>query len=297
MAVLSFVLDGQGIPSTVSSQTIRTALKDAQGPIANSVLIACHQALLRDFSSLSAGDQIDSGIIAPDLAAPTSLLELPLRYPTNAIVANVQLYLVQLLRYLTYAGDGFTSPEGEHTDSEIYGFSSGMLAATVIACSRDIPSFITHAVSICRLAFWLGLRSQQHANNLLRESLAESSCTSTWNLVIFGSTRAEVQVAINSYNNAHVRIKNLSWFGFANSIYHSAGPSSPIFICCNTSNMYLCIRPASHAIHLSLLLPSVFLYNVPIHTNSCTLSLCGTRGNQSYPIGRHGSSRDSFTWL
>ena len=197
----SFVLDGQGIPSSTSTQTILTAQRDAQVPLANSILLACHQAFLHDFDSLSVEEQRTTGLVPEDFTTPTSLLELPLRSPTNAIVANVHLYLVQLLRYLARTT---RSNDDDYSQCNIYGFSSGMLAATVIACSKDIPSCVSHAVSTFRLAFWLGLRSHQYASKTLHSPPTDGSCDSTWNLVIFGSTGVEVQEAIDRYTTANV---------------------------------------------------------------------------------------------
>ncbi|KAI0685572.1 beta-ketoacyl synthase [Cytidiella melzeri] len=199
----SLVLDGQGIPSTTSSQTIHTALHDAQSPLANSIMRACHQMLLRDFGSMSSEEQENSGLTVTDFATPNALLELALRYQSNAIVANIHLYLVQLLRYLAHANDTLGAEEDCTSVSDIYGFSSGMLAATVIACAKDIPSLISHAISVFRFAFWLGVRSEQHARTATNGIVAEASPAATWSLVVFGSTRGEIQQAIDRYTTAY----------------------------------------------------------------------------------------------
>ncbi|KAI0343639.1 ketoacyl-synt-domain-containing protein [Trametopsis cervina] len=202
-ATSSFVLDGQGIQSSASLQTISTAIEDAQAPLANSVLHACHQSLLRDFNSLSSQERVESGLTLADISTPLSLLELPLRAPTNAIAANIQLYLVQLLRFLaSLPSDHWQTAQDTAHESDILGFSSGLLAATVIACARDIPSCITHAVSAFRVGFWLGLRAQQHASKALVGNVTPGASEATWCLVVFGATRGEISLAIDGFVTA-----------------------------------------------------------------------------------------------
>jgi hypothetical protein len=195
------VLDGQGLSSITSSQTIRTALKDAESPLANSILTACHRALLHDYASMSEDDQENCGLTPADFASPSALLNLPIHIHENAIVANIHLFLVQLLRYLAHSGSGLGVTHEPHSSLNILGFSSGILAATAIACTEDIPSCISHSVSIFRLAYWLGLRSQLYMRTMSNTS---SISQATWSLVIFGSTRSEIQQAIDLYTSTHV---------------------------------------------------------------------------------------------
>lgn len=206
----ALVLDGQGIPSITSPQTIQTALQDAQLPLSNSILLGCHQALLQDVSSLSSKDKASCGFGAGDIVFPAAILELPLRYPTNAVVANIHLCLVQLLRYLAICNNGSNPVHDKASGHEVLGFSSGTLAATVIACAKDIPSCVAHAVSAFRLAFWLGLRSEQYAHTLSSGALKDYPSDATWSLVIFGTTREEIQQAIEQHIVAHVSIQRPS---------------------------------------------------------------------------------------
>lgn len=196
--LLLFVLDGQGIPSSTSLQTIQTAALDATSPLGSSILLACHQALVQDLDSLTSDERIVTGLGSANVASPETLLELPRYYPHDAIVANIHLYLIQVLRYLACNRDA-TAPSVQCTC--MLGFSSGMLAASVIACAKDIPTFVSYAVGAFRLGFWLGLRVQQHmyeaSTGLAHDNLA-------WSLVSFGSTRTEIQDAIGSYERENV---------------------------------------------------------------------------------------------
>lgn len=199
----SFVLDGQGIPNSTSEQTIDTALQDAQTSIGNAILLSCHQAILRDYHCFTVEEQVDAGLTLADIPTPQSLLDLPLRIPHNAIVANTHLYLLQLLRYIANLDDGATSdayPVAQEVG--ILGFSTGMFAATVIACSKTIPALIRHATEMFRLAFWLGLRAQVFVARALAESSLASpnlSSSSSWSLITFGASRDEIEAAIERY--------------------------------------------------------------------------------------------------
>ncbi|GBE80926.1 Orsellinic acid synthase [Sparassis crispa] len=196
----AFLFDGQGTPASFAPQTIATALRDAELPLGSALLLACHQAFLHEFQSLSPDEQSVSGLDIPRFSSPRALLHISLDLRSNAIVANTHLFLVQVLRYLAAAGVSSPGSSGFSTEaSNFIGFSSGMFAATVVAASQDIPSFLVNAVETFRLAFWLGLRSQQFASSTL--SLQPSSDASApWSFVFFGAPRDEVQRAVDSYN-------------------------------------------------------------------------------------------------
>ena len=125
------------------------------------------------------------------------------RLPHNAPAANVHLSLVQLLRYA--ACTDFAAPPAVSPEAGVLGFSTGMFAAAVIACADTIPRFIAHATEACRLAFWLGLRAQQHARRAVPDVQMPEPERQSWTLVTFGSSRAEVQDAVNRYNAEKVR--------------------------------------------------------------------------------------------
>ena len=199
-AAYSFVLDGQGIPASTSPQTIQIALQDATLPLGHAILLSCHQAFLKDYGALTVEEQRDSGLTLDDCPSPDSLLELPQRVSYNAVVGNIHLYLVQLLRYV--ANIDATSLGDIHPSLKelgVLGFSTGMIASTVIACADNIPRFISHATEAFRLAFYMGLRAQQYCNRALPDVQMADAASQSWTLVTFGSTRAEVQQAVDKY--------------------------------------------------------------------------------------------------
>ncbi|KIP05128.1 hypothetical protein PHLGIDRAFT_36582 [Phlebiopsis gigantea 11061_1 CR5-6] len=190
----AFVLDGQGNPASVSPQTIATARHDARTPLGAAVLSSCYEALVQDLSSLSPTERAASGITVD---APDALLDLPQRAPHNAIVGSVHLYLIQILRYIANI-DGRPS-RSIHPTFGVLGFSTGFVAASVIACADGLPQLVAHATEAFRLAFWIGLRAQQYAHRALRD-VPTSAPEESWTLVTFGAARAEVQAAVDRYN-------------------------------------------------------------------------------------------------
>lgn len=205
-AAYAFVLDGQGIPASTSPQTIQIALQDATVPLGKAILLSCHQAFVQDYNALTSEEQRDSGLTLDDCPIPESLLELPEHISYNAVVANIHLYLVQLLRYV--ASVDATSLGDIHPSLKelgVLGFSTGMIAATVVACADNIPRFISHATEAFRLAFYMGLRAQQYCNRALPDVQMADAASQSWTLVTFGSTRSEVQDAVDKYNTDKVR--------------------------------------------------------------------------------------------
>lgn len=210
---LSLILDGQGVPSATSAQVIELALTDARTPLGGVLLMACHQAFLEEYTSLTKIEQAACGVNLQSLSTPESLLSLPKAYPSNAVVANTHLYLIQLLRYIATFLSGSVPPGTPPTsgwpeqDIGILGFSTGILAAIVIASITSIPAFISNSVEVYRSAFWLGLRAQIYATSLV-ETTAGESLSASWSLVTFGSTRYEIQRAVDAYNSQHVSAHN-----------------------------------------------------------------------------------------
>lgn len=207
VAAYSFVLDGQGIPASTSPQTIQIALQDATVPLGHAVLLACHQAFLQDYRSLTPEEQADSGLTIDDCPSPESLLELPQCILYNAIVGNIHLYLIQLLRYIANI-DASTLGEMHPSIGElgVLGFSTGMIASTVIACADNIPRFISHATEAFRLAFFMGLRAQQYLARAIPDIQLSDPAAQSWTLVTFGSSRAEIQGAVEKFNAEKVRV-------------------------------------------------------------------------------------------
>ena len=206
-APIAFVLDGQGIPASTSPQTIAAAQQDAHRPLAHAVLLACHAAFLSDLASLSPEERAAAGLAADvDAPTPAALLELPTRHAHNALVANVHLYLVQLLRFAASVDPQQLGSLSVAPQLGVLGFSTGMIAATVIACADSIPRFVAHATEAFRLAFWLGLRAQQYAAAARPHVALPDPAGQSWTLVTFGATRDEVQAAVDKFNAENVSI-------------------------------------------------------------------------------------------
>lgn len=199
----AFVLDGQGIPTSTSPQTIHTALQDARTPLGAAVLLSCYQAFVQDFSSLTELERAESGLTLDECPEPEALLNLPQRLPCNAVIGNIHLYLVQLLRYI--ANTDASVLRETHSTFGVLGFSTGMIASAVIACADNIPRFVTHATEAFRLAFWIGLRAQQYASRSLLDIKMSGAATQSWTLVTFGSSRAELQDAVDRFSAEQVR--------------------------------------------------------------------------------------------
>ncbi|KAI0919364.1 Type I Iterative Polyketide synthase (PKS) [Taiwanofungus camphoratus] len=209
---VAFLFDGQGTPASFSALTTKHALRDVNLPVGNALVLACHAAFLHEFDSLSTDDRVSSGIDPHEFSAPFSLLDVSPHFQTNAIIANINLYLVQLLRFLANVEPsnlGLSDPGKDSTVSpELLGFSAGVFAATVIAASSDIPSFILNAVETFRLAFWLGFRCQTFAVSSL-SAQGMNDLSAPWSLVLFGSTYAEIQEAVDHYNIKHASGTNI----------------------------------------------------------------------------------------
>ena len=200
------VLDGLGIPCSTASETIQTSLADANSPLGATLLLACHQALFQELSTLDTNDIAANGFDTDAIPTPTSLLELPKSYPHNSVVANIHLYLVQLLCYLHHTSFDTSTPALTECadDIGILAFSTGMFAAVVIASSETVTDFLTHAVEVLRAVFWLGLRVQNSAARATGAAAQSGSSLSSWSLVIFGAQRSEVQEAVDRYNADYV---------------------------------------------------------------------------------------------
>lgn len=241
-------------------------------------MLACHAAFVADFSALTIQEQHDTGLSLDDVPRPESLLELPQRFPHNALVANVHLYLIQLLRHIACTDPGASLSIS--TEAGILGFSTGMIAATVIACADTIPVFISHATEAFRLAFWLGLRAQQYAASALPEINLPDAASASWTLVTFGSTRDEVQQAVNRFN-----AENVCPFAFRLVITLLTDLHADVFTASlshrrHQQNLRICLKPTRCSDHLPQRLPPRKHHPVPALRHPHTLPLPRARERQ-----------------
>ena len=200
----ALVLDGQGLPAAISPQALQVALDDSKTPLGSAILLACYEAFTQEYNCLSSTERTACGIDLRHISTMEALLTLPKVYPSNAIVANTHLYLTQLLRFVATSLPGsFDSSNIPEEDAGILGFSTGMFAAVVIASGTSIANFIANAVEVYRSAFWLGLRAELYATATLGKS--DIAPSSSWSLVTFGSSRKDIQAAVDRYNVERVR--------------------------------------------------------------------------------------------
>ncbi|KAH8088988.1 ketoacyl-synt-domain-containing protein [Cristinia sonorae] len=190
------VLDGQGSPAASAPHTLALALEDAHSPLGAAVLLTCYQSLCQEYYSLSPEHQPLAGFDPSSSSQPTSFLTHILTARPNAVTSNLAVYLAQLLRYVAQLD--LSSQDLVPKDHAFLGFSTGMFAASVIAAAQSIPILLSSAVEGSRLAFWLGLRAQQFAETSLSATTIPSS--SPWSLVVFGSSRSDIQQAVDQFN-------------------------------------------------------------------------------------------------
>ncbi|KAJ3549836.1 hypothetical protein NM688_g5137 [Phlebia brevispora] len=184
----SFVLDGLGIPSSTSAHVIQMALEDAKAPLGGAVLLSCYEAFTQEFKSLTADEAAASGIDLRSLSTPESLLHTPnslpvLRYTRNNPLASVP-----------------RSTEHGEREVGILAFSTGMFAGVVIACAKSVPTFICDAVEVFRTVFWLGFRVQAFIAKATKSPALCELPVNSWSLVTFGSTRSDIQDAVDRCN-------------------------------------------------------------------------------------------------
>ncbi|TCD66000.1 Type I Iterative Polyketide synthase (PKS) [Steccherinum ochraceum] len=202
------VLDGQGTAAASTPQTVTLALQDATSPLGNAVLVACYQAFLQDYATLSNDEKLITGLDLSVVDQPSTFLAYSITARPNAVSANVSLYLTQLLRYIAHLHPtSFTIDVDGVQHHALLGFSTGMFAASVIAAAHSVPSLVTYSVEAFRLAFWLGLRAQQYAQMSLADSAISN--TSPWSLVVFGASQQELKESVDRFNLDHPGLPNV----------------------------------------------------------------------------------------
>ncbi|TFY63793.1 hypothetical protein EVJ58_g3045 [Rhodofomes roseus] len=191
-----YVLGGQGTTATSSAETVATALQDAQQPLGKVLVSACHVIFLDELASLSPAELTLCGLDPSQLQSAATLLDVPTDLQSHPILANVNLYLTQLLRFVanTHSSDLACARR-----SAVLGFSTGQLAASVIAASTGISSFLHHAVAVLRFAFWFGY----NVHKFVSGGEHSSTNSSPWSVVLLGWSRDEVADAVGVFNDAH----------------------------------------------------------------------------------------------
>ncbi len=118
-----WVLDGQGSFAATSPDTIRLALQDSETSVSQTLLLACHAAFISDLASLSPEERAMTGLSLEGFSDAKALLTSCHEHPTNAIIANTNLFLIQILRYLAQSDLSNLSGETITSDLGVIRFS------------------------------------------------------------------------------------------------------------------------------------------------------------------------------
>jgi hypothetical protein len=114
-------------------------------------------------------------------------------------------------------------------DVGVLGFSSGILAACVVASSATTLSYITRAVEIYKVALWIGIRVQLHrvrmmaGNRMLGTHLP-------WSIVLVGIGKQDAEILLISFNEK-VRVAALELISYSANHLRPAKQVSPVFDC------------------------------------------------------------------
>ncbi|ORY65436.1 uncharacterized protein BCR38DRAFT_432775 [Pseudomassariella vexata] len=194
---------GQGSTTVFSHSASAAAEEDAHSASAGSILLSrCHVAFLQEIASLDARSQ---DVLAIDLGLfplPRDLLKPVAQYHTHAVLQATTIYLCQVLHYLAeiHRVDGRFEDFFDHV-RETAGFSSGLLPAVVAARSHSLDEFITTAVEVFRLAFWIAFRTLFRDINT-NTSLAtdgDMASQATSSLVIRGLSPSQVEERLKQH--------------------------------------------------------------------------------------------------
>lgn len=196
-----YLLGGQGTTATSSLQCMTTALQDVRQRSNDLLLAACQAAFLEEVSSLSQEElKVCSLEWVQSKQDVADLLLVPSYLRSHPVLANISLYVTQLLRFCAKVDlSDFACQSSESRSPAFLGFSTGMLAASVFSASSDTDTLLSHAVEGLRLAFWLGYHVHLFAIEFSQDR------SSPWSVVLLGCSRDEAAEAVSAYNHTHVR--------------------------------------------------------------------------------------------
>ncbi|KAF9240177.1 putative polyketide synthase [Melanogaster broomeanus] len=195
------LFSSQGSGRAMLEQANVQAVRDAASAFGSLLLSSCLDAFLAELCVLSPEELDQSGICPSDFSDPHSLLSPQPKYLKNRIVSGTFLFLAQVLRYQSYVQSTFTS----HLSRDFFqtnidhgvgvlGLSSGIYPACVVAASRNAFGYISTAVDVFRLVFWIEFRVLQFTRKMLREGPVD--CTLPWSVTCIGLTKADIQERI-----------------------------------------------------------------------------------------------------
>ena len=212
--ILLPVFGGQGVLSYDTEGTAKRLALYTSFPFGGVLYEACYDAFQRELRSLPSDLVERVRICATDFKEKASILNpIHEQYISNPVISGTTLLLHQMLQYLYFIEKFDSETNGcplekkfqENTRKKvgILGFSSGILAAAVVAASRTKLDVIKHAVEAYRLAFWIGVRVQLFCANT--QSYQNSN---PWALVIF-SNESDVEKFVLVFNKVGVSVSLL----------------------------------------------------------------------------------------
>ncbi|KAF7977208.1 hypothetical protein HWV62_4469 [Athelia sp. TMB] len=200
------LFSGQGADAANAARTRAQGIRDASSPGGSVLVNACFDAFREEMAQLSPQELLGSEISLDDLHAGINLLETSPDAIRNPILSGLRLFLFQTLRYL-HAVENSGSSQTRFRDALVHpgtqslgvlGFSSGLLAACVVASSPSLPAFIFRSVEAFRLAFWIGFRTQEYRNNALKNT-DSAARQLPWSVVLLGLDQDLVEEAIENF--------------------------------------------------------------------------------------------------
>lgn len=205
------VFAGQGTTRTSLKQAADQAIRDADSPAGSLLLSSCFDAFLAELAALSPEDLDQSGICPSDFEDSLRLLTPDPKYVKNHVISGIFLFLAQVLRYQSYVHLTSRSlldllQTNTNHAAGILGLSSGIFPACVVAASRNTLSYITVAVEVFRLVFWIALRVLQSTRKFLKEKPVDT--TLPWSVACLGLTKADVEQQIARFE------QKVSWMSF-----------------------------------------------------------------------------------
>ncbi|KAF8157842.1 polyketide beta-ketoacyl-synthase [Crassisporium funariophilum] len=206
------VFGGQGSLDFNTHKAYRQILRYETLSSSGQVLMnACYTAFHAELGTLSAEELKKVDICTSDFEEKDSLIVPPNElHARNPATSGPRLLVIQALRYLSFAEITTASLRSPTPFSDILrsnsangigilGFSSGIIAASVVATSFSTLTFITRAVEAYRLALWIGIRSQLYrVDTLARTSRALE--TGPWSYVLSGIRKIDIREAIAVFN-------------------------------------------------------------------------------------------------
>ena len=194
---------GQGSSSIFSPSAAATAEEDSRSSSAGSILLSrCHAAFLQEIASLDARLQHLLAIHPAQFSSPRDLLKPVAQYHNHAVLQATTIYLCQLLHYLAET-QRIGEPFEDSFDriQETAGFSSGLVPAAVVSCSRRLDDFVTSGVEGFRLTFWIACRSILWSLSINEsDSIGDSvDSEATLSLVIRGLSPSQVEERLSQH--------------------------------------------------------------------------------------------------